>query len=92
MIPEKLRSTIMNFFRMPINICAILTLFASSLLTTYQICFICAIVMTVASVVNIYLLNVHVPPDTEKRTLTKTSEFRQIWEISKARAQSIKLN
>ena len=75
MIPEKLRSTIINFFRMPINISAIIFMFGTSLLTTYQICIICAFVMLIATLLNFYLLYVHSPPDAEKRTIKKTSDI-----------------
>jgi hypothetical protein len=37
MIPEKLRTTIMNFFRIPINIFSILTLTLTNYITTYQV-------------------------------------------------------
>jgi hypothetical protein len=83
MIPEKLRSTIMNFFRMPINICAILCLFGTSYLSTYQICMICALIMLVAAILNIYLFYVHTPPDAEKRTIKKSSEFISLYERGK---------
>jgi hypothetical protein len=39
MIPEKLRTTIMNFFKIPINIVAILLLVLSKLMTTYEVIF-----------------------------------------------------
>lgn len=83
MIPEKLRSTIMNFFRMPINITSIFCLIGTSFLTTYQICLICAIVMFISTLLNFYLFKVHSPPDLEARTVKKTSEFMQIYEMSK---------
>lgn len=92
MIPEKLRSTIMNFFRMPINICSILCLVGTSYLTTYQICLICSIIMLVATLLNFYLFKVHQPPDAEKRTLTKTSEFMSLYEKSKMMILENKLN
>jgi hypothetical protein len=37
MIPEKLRTTIMNFFRIPINVFSILTLVLTDYITTYQV-------------------------------------------------------
>lgn len=89
MIPERLRSTIMNFFRMPINITAILILIGTSYLTTYQICLICFVIMFISTILNIYLFRVHSPPDIEKRTVKKTSEFMNLYEISKAKAQNI---
>jgi hypothetical protein len=90
MIPEKLRSTIMNFFRMPINVTSILCLIGTSFLTTYQICLICAVVMLVATILNVYLFRVHSPPDLEARTVKKTSEFMQFYEMSKSKAIGVK--
>ena len=37
MIPEKYRTTIMNFFRMPVNIFSIITLLLTHLVTTHQV-------------------------------------------------------
>lgn len=37
MIPEKYRTTIMNFFRMPINIFSIATLLFTHMITTHQV-------------------------------------------------------
>lgn len=37
MIPEKLRATIMSFFRIPINIFCILSLIITNAITTYQV-------------------------------------------------------
>lgn len=39
MIPEKLRNTIMNFFRIPINVFSILSLVLTNYITTYQVSF-----------------------------------------------------
>lgn len=83
MIPEKYRSTIMSFFKIPINLCSIVCLFGTSYLTTYQICLMCAAIMLVAAILNIYLFFVHSPPDMEKRQLKKTSEFMSLYERSK---------
>lgn len=77
MIPEKLRTVIMTFFRMPINVFCILTLCFSSYITTYQICLICFFIMAISTVANIWLYMNHLPPDAEKkninRRLTRTS-------------------
>jgi hypothetical protein len=83
MIPEKNRSTILNFLRMPINISAIVFLYATGVISTYQICMICSLIMLFASFVNTYLLFVHSPPDAEKRILKKTSEFSNVNERCK---------
>jgi MFS transporter, MFS domain-containing protein family, molybdate-anion transporter len=37
MIPEKLRTLIMNFFRIPINITSVIILLATNYITTYQV-------------------------------------------------------
>jgi hypothetical protein len=92
MIPEKMRSTVMNFFRMPINICSILCLVGTSYLTTYQICLICGIIMFFATALNFYLFKVHTPPDSDKRTITKTSEFKTLYDKSKMLILQNKLN
>jgi hypothetical protein len=74
MIPERHRTTIMAFFRIPINILSIVSLVGTKLLTTYQICLICFVFMLIATIVNLYLFKVHTPPDAEKREIKKTSE------------------
>jgi hypothetical protein len=88
MIPEHLRSTIMNFFRIPINICSILCLVGTSILTTYQICMICGIIMTLGTMLNIYLFRVHTPPDAEKRMIKKSSQFLNLYEKFKSKVES----
>jgi len=75
MIPEKLRTTIMTFFRLPINICCILTLCFSSYITTYQICLICFFIMLFSAVINVLLFMWHTPPDVEKRRVDRTSRI-----------------
>lgn len=77
MIPEKLRTTIMTFFRIPINISCILTLFFSSYISTYQICLICFGIMLISAVINILLFMWHSPPDAEKRTVTTTTKIER---------------
>lgn len=77
MIPEKLRTTIMTFFRFPINVCAIATLFGTAYLSTGQICLICAGFMTISAGTNILLFMWHTPPDAEKRTIVTTSAIRK---------------
>jgi hypothetical protein len=83
MIPEKYRSTIMNFFRIPINVFSILCLIFTKYLTTYQICGICFFIMLFGTALNGYLFSVHTPPDAEKRKLKKTSDFLDLYERSK---------
>jgi hypothetical protein len=39
MIPEKLRNTVMNFFRIPINMFSIFALVGTNYVTTYQVSF-----------------------------------------------------
>jgi hypothetical protein len=79
MIPEKLRTTIMTFFRMPINVCCILTLCFSSYITTYQICLICTLFMLISTIINILLYMYYAPPDAEKknRIVTRTSMLKK---------------
>lgn len=75
MIPEKLRTTIMTFFRIPINVVAILTLFFSTYITTLQICLICFGIMLISAVVNILLFMWHTPPDADKRKVETTTKI-----------------
>jgi len=77
MIPEKLRTTIMTFFRFPINVCAILTLFFTKYLSTAQICLICFGFMVISTVTNVILFMWHTPPDAEKRKVVTTSYIRK---------------
>ena len=72
MIPEKYRTTIMNFFRMPINVLSIFILIFTRYFTTYQICLFAFVFMIIAVIVNFYLFLIHHPPDKE-RHLEKTS-------------------
>ena len=72
MIPEKYRTTIMNFFRMPINIISILILIFTKYFNTYQICLFAFVFMLIAVFVNLYLFFIHHPPDKE-RHIEKTS-------------------
>jgi hypothetical protein len=83
MIPERLRTTVMIFFRIPINIACILMLIFTGFLTTYQICLCALVFLLIAVACNIYLFRVHSPPDAEKRIIKKTSEFYNIYERSK---------
>jgi len=92
MIEEKYRSTIMNFFRMPINIFSILCLIFTSYLTTYQICIICFIIMGLGTLLNGYLFLVHSAPDATKRKVVKTSEFEDIYKKAKEMADSYDFN
>ncbi len=48
--------------------------------------------MFLATALNFYLFKVHTPPDVEKRTLTKTSEFMNLYEKSKMMILQNKLN
>lgn len=77
MIPEKLRTTIMTFFRFPINVCCILTLFFTSYLTTSQICLISFGFMFISATTNILLFMWHTPPDAEKRVVLTTTKIRR---------------
>lgn len=77
MIPEKFRTTIMTFFRFPINICAIFTLYFSGFLTTNQICLICSAFMTTSTITNIFLFCWHSPPDSEQRIVDTTSGIKK---------------
>lgn len=75
MIPERHRTTIMTFFRIPINFLSIGSLIGTRYLTTNQISLICFLFMLVGTIVNLYLFTIHTPPDSEKRNIKKTSEF-----------------
>lgn len=88
MIPEKFRTTIMTFFRFPINVCAILTLFFTKYLSTSEICLICAGFMTISTVTNVLLFMWHTPPDADKRTVLTTSHIRK----SSKKLPTVKLN
>lgn len=77
MIPEKLRTTIMTFFRLPINVICILTLFISQYITTLQICLICFFIMLLSAIVNILLFVWHTPPDAEKRKIETTTHINK---------------
>lgn len=73
LIPEELRSTIMSFFRIPINLFAILSLLLTNWLTTYQICAVACGFMTFGFLANLYLIWYYEAPDTEKRQIVKVS-------------------
>ena len=88
MITESNRSTIMNFFRIPINICSIICLVLTSYVTTYQICGIILCIMIVATILNVYLFCVHSPPDAMKRKIVKTSEYQ----LFKAGTKQLQIN
>lgn len=75
MIPEKLRTTIMNFFRMPTSIFAIISLIITKFITTYEICLLTFGFMFIGSCVNLYLLIIHEPPDYVHRKIETTSHL-----------------
>lgn len=75
MIPEELRTTIMTFFRIPINICCILALYLSSWVSTLSICLMCTGIMAVSAIVNVMLFYYHNPPDAEKRVVQTTGQI-----------------
>lgn len=83
MIPERLRTTVMTFFRIPINIFSIGSLIMTRFMTVYQICLICFAFMLVSTIVNVYLFRVHTPPDAERRAVKKTSEYMLLYEETK---------
>jgi hypothetical protein len=83
MIPEKHRTTIMNFFRIPINIISIASLVFTEFITTNQICLLCFVIMLVATIINIVLIKYYIPPDmTAKREVKRKSEFKDVWTMS----------
>ena len=77
LVPEKYRTTIMNFFRVPIGVMCVLSLIFTQYITTYQICLLCFFFMLLSFLLNIYLLIVHTPPDSNIRILKKTSELSE---------------
>jgi len=77
MIPEKERTTIMNFFRIPINVFCLFILFANEYMTTFQLCLIAFGFMTIATVVNLLLISWHTPPDAEKRVVLTTTVMKK---------------
>lgn len=77
MIPEKERTTIMTFFRMPINICCMIILFSVRFMSTYTLCLIAFGFMVIATSVNILLFMWHTPPDVEKRIILKSTVIRK---------------
>ncbi len=83
LIPEKYRTTIMNFFRIPISLISIVILIGTEFVTTYQICLICFILMLVSSLINIVLVVNYSPPDiVVKREVKRKSEFKDVWNMS----------
>jgi hypothetical protein len=77
LVPEKYRATIMSFFRVPVNIVIIVSLVLTKYITTYQICLLCFSFMTVSTLLNAYLIKVHVPPDAIQRKIRRTSELQE---------------
>ena len=57
MIPEKLRTTLMNFFRIPINVFSIITLILTNYVTTYQV--ILLIITLIIDLLGGFLLHAH---------------------------------
>lgn len=76
MIPEGSRSTIMTFFRVPINICSIVTLFFSTSITISEICLIGFVLLTMSSIITFVLIIIHSPPDAESIILLTTTEIK----------------
>ena len=83
LVPEQYRTTIMNFFRVPIGIICVLSLIFTRYITTYQICLLCFFFMLISFLLNIYLLKVHIPPDSKIRILKKSSELCEIFDNEK---------
>jgi dipeptide/tripeptide permease len=83
MIPEKHRTTIMSFFRIPINVISILSLIFTEFISTNQICLLCFAIMLVATIINFILIKFYLPPDmTAKREVKLKSEFKEVWNMS----------
>lgn len=76
MIQERMRTTIMTFFRLPINLFCIIILFVTRYLTTTQICAIAFFTMLIACVTNVLLFMWHTPPDATKRTIIKSTKLK----------------
>lgn len=81
MIPEGQRSTIMTFFRLPINIVNVFTLFFSTYLTISQICLIGFGLLIISSITTIALNKYHSPPDAESRLIFTTTEIKNDHEL-----------
>jgi hypothetical protein len=77
MIPEGQRTTIMTFFRVPINVVCILCLLFSTYLTTAQICLVGFGILVISTITTLFLFAWHIPPDCEKRILLTTTEIKQ---------------
>ena len=54
LIHHKIRSTVMNLFRMPRNIFSIILLFASKYFTTYQICLFIVVISMITFMFSLY--------------------------------------
>lgn len=76
LIPENLRTTIMTFFRIPINVFTIASLYLTKYLTTYQICIIAFIFLALSSVINVLLLISYDPPDASKRKVVRSTKLK----------------
>jgi hypothetical protein len=67
----------MTFFRLPVNVVCIVSLVMTKYVTTYQICLLCFAFMLCATVINVYIIKVYVPPDASNRRVRKTSELSE---------------
>jgi hypothetical protein len=83
LIPEKYRTTIMNFFRIPISLISIIALVGTEFISTYQICLICFMLMVFSTFLNIILIMNYIPPEfIVKREVKRKSDFMEIWNLS----------
>lgn len=82
MIPESQRTTIMTFFKFPINVFSMITLFFSSYLSTGQICLIAGGFMFISSLTTILLYLWYDPPDVDKRRVTTTTRMVKFKDVN----------
>jgi len=73
LIPEKFRTTVMNFFRLPINLFSIITLVLTNVINTNQICLIAVIMMGFAGLFNLILLSYKISPEKDVSLTEKNS-------------------
>jgi len=77
-IPEKVRTTIMNFFRIPLNIIVVLVLLKVKELPVNTVLKCCALCMFVAAVCQLVVIWVRPPPkQTIAHIVTETLELRK---------------
>ena len=87
LIDHKIRSTVMNLFRLPRNVFSIILLFVSKYMTTYQICLVVVVIASITfffALYGLYLLEIKKLPEKIRKSIVVKVFSRPLEHLSHA--------